>query len=333
MTLAVDDATARRCVDVVAQWNPAARVRDVVDLGGHSGLTLAARLEGGAAPDRIVLKLAPEGRPSTGRHDVVRQARLLQALEAAPGVCVPQILFVDEHPPPAVGFTWVEGEAYEPILDEGERPASTVSRRARALARMLAALHRASPSSLGVSVDEQKFSGREDVERWTATMNTVEPALRTGADELCSRLLASVPPPLPATVIHGDARLGNALCQDERVEAIIDWEIWSLADPRIDLGWFLCFTTPEDMPGNAHPAPSMPSYGELLDEYVAERGSPIPDIAWFDAAARYKMAAIMGNNLRRHRQGRRHDPYQERLVATIPRLIDAGLEHLERLGA
>ena len=37
------------------------------------------------------------------------------------------------------------------------------------------------------------------------------------------------------------------------------------------------------------------------------------------------MAAIMGHNLRRHREGRHHDPDQERLPDTISRLIETGL--------
>jgi aminoglycoside phosphotransferase (APT) family kinase protein len=52
---------------------------------------------------------------------------------------------------------------------------------------------------------------------------------------------------------------------------------------------------------------------------------PVDDLAWFDALGRYKMAAIMGHNLRRHLEGRHHDPDQERLPDTIQRLIATGL--------
>ncbi len=51
----------------------------------------------------------------------------------------------------------------------------------------------------------------------------------------------------------------------------------------------------------------------------------VDDLAWFDALGRYKMAAIMGHNLRRHLEGRHHDPDQERLPDTIRRLIETGL--------
>ncbi len=50
-------------------------------------------------------------------------------------------------------------------------------------------------------------------------------------------------------VVHGDFRLGNLLAVDERITAVIDWEIWSVGDPRIDLGWFLVNADPETYRG------------------------------------------------------------------------------------
>ena len=54
------------------------------------------------------------------------------------------------------------------------------------------------------------------------------------------------------------------------------------------------------------------------------------DATWFLAFARLKMAAIMGHNLKRHREGRYHDPYQERLPPTIASMVARGLEVTER---
>lgn len=42
---------------------------------------------------------------------------------------------------------------------------------------------------------------------------------------------------------------------------------------------------------------------------------------WFRALGRMKMAAIMGHNLRRHREGKHHDPDQERLPPTIAAMM------------
>jgi streptomycin 6-kinase len=49
---------------------------------------------------------------------------------------------------------------------------------------------------------------------------------------------------------------------------------------------------------------------------------------WFRALGRMKMAAIMGHNLRRHREGKHHDPDQERLPPTIAAMIRTALELL-----
>jgi aminoglycoside phosphotransferase (APT) family kinase protein len=327
----LDAVAVERARAAVLAMAPDADIVGVGDLGGHSGLTLGVDIGAGQAPARVVVKLAPAGRPATGRHDVVRQARLLRALASVDGVRVPEVLHVEDGDAPAVVTAWVEGECWEPILDSlhSTRPADLVRARALGLARMLAALHAVTAESLAVARDEQRFDGRADVERWSATMATVDPALSAGAPELRERLVAAVPAALPPVVVHGDLRLGNALCRGADVAAVIDWEIWAVADPRIDLGWFLCFSTPQDMPGSACAAPGMPSRDELLAAYEEALGERVPNQRWFDAAARYKMAAIMGNNLRRHRQGRRHDAYQETLVDTIPQLIRSGLALLD----
>jgi len=73
--------------------------------------------------------------------------------------------------------------------------------------------------------------------------------------------------------------------------------------------------------------PGLPSAGELVAAYAAD-GRSVDDLAWFDALGRYKMAAIMGHNLRRHREGRHVDPDQERLPETIVTLIRTGRDRL-----
>lgn len=109
---------------------------------------------------------------------------------------------------------------------------------------------------------------------------------------------------------------------------MIDWEIWSVGDPRADLGWFLVYTDAEFLPGIATAVDGLPDAAALLAEYEAALGSPVADQRWFDALARYKMAAIMGHNLKRHREGRYHDAFQERLPPSILALVEQGIELL-----
>ncbi len=160
-------------------------------------------------------------------------------------------------------------------------------------------------------------------------MGTVDASLRNGSDRLYELLLARIPQIGPTTIVHGDFRLGNLICQSDSVQAVIDWEIWSIGDPRVDVEWFLLFVDATDLPGAGRHAEGMPSRDELVAEYEATAGQTMKELEWFGALTRFKMAAIMGNNLQRHRTGKRVDPFQERLVDAIPALIQSGI-HLLR---
>ena len=155
-------------------------------------------------------------------------------------------------------------------------------------------------------------------------MAAVPPHLVPDADQLHRRLAASVPPAVEPTLVHGDYRLGNLICNGTEPAALIDWEIWSVGDPRVELGWFLVFADGSNFPGVGREVDGLPTAEELVERYAAD-GRPVDDLPWFDALGRYKMAAIMGHNLRRHLEGRHHDPDQERLPDTIQRLIATGL--------
>jgi aminoglycoside phosphotransferase (APT) family kinase protein len=144
------------------------------------------------------------------------------------------------------------------------------------------------------------------------------------AGRLHQRLTDSVPVAVAPRLVHGDYRLGNLICSGTEPAALIDWEIWSVGDPRVELGWFLVFADGSNFPGVGREVPGLPTPDELIRAYAAD-GRPVDELAWFNALGRYKMAAIMGHNLRRHLEGRHHDPDQERLPDTIHRLIETGL--------
>lgn len=277
--------------------------------GGHSGLTYSISAGTGA----YVVKAVPPGQRPVGRNDVLRQARILRALAGSP-VPVPEVFVVDEREPAWFAMEFVTGEAIEPVLDEHRLDPELCRTRMLALAGVLRDLHRT------------HFDGAEpldpaaELERWARTMRAVPVPLRPGAEEVLGLLAAGIPESLPPVLIHGDFRLGNVLCRGERPSAVVDWEIWGLGDPRVDLGWFLLFADHRNFPRLGRAVPGLPTEDELLTRYLDGRPVP-PAFDWFRALARTKMAAIMGHNLRRHREGKHHDPDQERLPPTIAAMI------------
>ena len=308
----------------LARRSPGASIGDLEPLaGGHSGLTYAVKAAGSA----YVVKAVPPGQAPKGRNNVLRQARILRALAASP-VPVPEVVCVDERPPAWFAMEFVAGEAIEPVLDEPPVDPRVAGTRMLKLAAVLRTLHDLDLATLGTDLPTPTGVAQE-VERWSRTMHAVPEALRPGGAELASRLGQDPPAAQPPVLLHGDFRLGNALCSQGGVRAVIDWEIWSIGDPRVDLGWLLLFTDHRNFPELGTPVPGLPSATDLLGAYL--RGGPrvLPAMRWFQALSRMKMAAIMGHNLRRHREGVHVDPDQERLVPTIAAMIRTGHELLD----
>jgi aminoglycoside phosphotransferase (APT) family kinase protein len=296
--------------------------------GGHSGLTYTVK----SGTETYVVKAVPPGQKPVGRNDVLRQARVLRAL-AGSAVPVPGVITVDERPPAWFAMEFADGEAIEPVLDEHTLDPDLAHSRMLEAARLLRRLHDTGllpderPTSLAGPVSGEPSAtatAAGELARWSRTMHAVPAELRPGADDLLWLLADAVPEDLPSVLVHGDFRLGNVLFAGSRATAVVDWEIWSTGDPRTDLGWFLLFADHRNFPALGRPVPGLPSEAELLDVY----GRALPSMAWFRALGRMKMAAIMGHNLRRHREGKHHDPDQERLPPTIAAMIRTGLELL-----
>jgi streptomycin 6-kinase len=311
---------------------PGAELSEPVPLeGGRSGVTLVATLAGAGPEREVVVKAAPEGRRPVGRHDVLRQAAVLDALADVDGVEVPRVLARVSGAHTAVVMERCRGEAVEPVLDAATTvlPAPLVAERARAAARMLAALHAVGLAAAPVTRTATVARFGDELERWSATAAAAAAAIAPGIDRLHERLRATVPDDAGAPVlVHGDYRLGNIVFGGPVPTGLIDWEIWGVSGPGVDLGWFLVFCDAGAFPGVGRPVVGLPAAGELLEVYRQAGGVVPEDVAWFDAFGRFKMAAIMAHNLRRHREGRHVDPFQERLPPTIARLIETGAERL-----
>lgn len=315
-------ALGTRVRERLARLRPGATVGELTTLpGGHSGLTYSVPV----GEVSYVVKAVPPGQRAVGRNDVLRQARVLSAL-AGSAVPVPGVAVVDDAQPAWFAMEFAAGQAVEPVLDEPEVPMGTARARMLGIASVLRRLHETDLRTPGLDAPGPLDAARE-LERWSRTLHAVPAELRPGGEELLTRLADDVPDALAPVLLHGDFRLGNVLCVGDRATAVVDWEIWSVGDPRIDLGWFLLFAEHRNFPQLGRAVPGLPTEAELLDAY-ADGGPALPTMDWFRALGRMKMAAIMGHNLRRHREGKHHDPDQERLPPTIAAMIRTARELL-----
>jgi len=299
-------------------------------LGGMASITFAARAADGA---RVVVKVAPPGLEPVRNRDVLRQARVLRALAAVPDVAVPRVWGGDPGDPPQVPplfvMDFVEGESYEPRHStiDSRSPDEDVVACAGAAARMLAALHAVSPADL--SLDEPPSSLDAEVERWRKALGTCElPGPdRVAEAKVRDRLLATLPAPIGPAVLHGDWRLGNMQCHGREIRAVIDWEIWSIGDPRLDLAWMRLMSDPAHPTAPAPQAPTIDP-ADLLAAYEEAAGAPVPDMAWFDALVRYKQAAASALLVKNAERRGDSSPAIDRMRGGVGRLLGAALDLL-----
>jgi aminoglycoside phosphotransferase (APT) family kinase protein len=324
---------------VAAQaWQAGVEIIDVRPLtGGASSLTYLATAVGGANPaDQVVLKVAPPGLAPVRNRDVLRQARVQRALYGQPGVLVPPVFFADAGGPlavpPFMGMGFVAGECLEPVLADERDPGKRDRYHARGLdaAAVLAAIHRVDPAQVGLS-DEPVVTLAEEIERWTTAFGTVAEDLQGDYLRVAAALHASVPEALPPTINHGDYRLGNTLCSGERLAAVIDWEIWSLGDPRVDISWLRFFNDEARHPAAPSLEPTgVPTAEELTAAYLAAGGPALPDLDWFDALTKYKEAAATALLIKRARKA--PGAFAQTMVRMAPALPELLRQAEHRLG-
>jgi aminoglycoside phosphotransferase (APT) family kinase protein len=290
--------------------------------GGASSLTYSGTATDGR---RVVIKIAPPGVEPVLHRDVLRQARLMRALHER-DVAVPQVLWQDAGDPPEVpplfAMAFIAGTSLEPLFDlDGDEDEAVVAQRMGNAARVLAALHRLDPASIGLG-DEPVTGLGEEIGRWCRLLATVDPALAPGWQDVASALRAVSVTPLPAAVVHGDFRLGNLLATGAEVTAVIDWEIWTVGDPRVDLGWFLVNADPATYRRATRYAGHLPAPAELADIYAGALGRDVPDLDVFQALACFKSTATWSLIVKHNRRRSRPDAGIERMATVLPALLE-----------
>src|ERR1019366_4700027 len=83
-----------------------------------------------------------------------------------------------------------------------------------------------------------------------------------------------------------------------RLAAIVDWEMATVGDPLLDLGWVIN-GWPDDTSSGGEGTVSyvdytgMPSRQELLDHYERASGRPVDEIDYYVILARFKLAIVL----------------------------------------
>ena len=289
---------------------------DALPVGeGHSCVTFA--LSTG-----IVLRRPPRGPLPPSAHDVLREARLLKALEPTP-VRAPNVLAACDDPSvigaPFYVMERIEGQVVTDVLPEPLDNPAERSRIADELIDALVELHAVDWRAIGLE-GFGKPSGylERQLRRFTGLWEHNRTRELPQVEEVGAWLQTNMPPSPPATIVHGDFRLGNTMFAADapaRLAAIFDWEMATIGDPLADVGYMLMhWTEPGDAMGkfnlnNVTLRPGFPTRAELTARYEERSGRPVRTLDWYVTLALWKAIVFMEGNYKRAVSGSTDDPY------------------------
>src|SRR3954471_7500874 len=258
---------------------------------GHSNVTYLVRRGG----TELVLRRPPRPPLPPSAHDVLREARLLHAVQDA-DVRTPRVLLTcdDESVIGAPFYVMerVEGDVITselpPALDNEEER----RRVAEELIDALVEVHAVDWRACGLEgygkptgyLDRQlrRFGGL-----WEHNRTRELPVL----DRVTAWLAEHKPESGDATIVHGDYRLGNTMFAPgppARLAAIFDWELATIGDPLADVGYLVPPWSQAHHPDDALPGlsaatrrPGFPTREQLIARYEERSGRSMSDVRWY----------------------------------------------------
>lgn len=148
--------------------------------------------------------------------------------------------------------------------------------------------------------------------------------------ELAGWLQDRRPADAESGIMHGDAHLNNVLLRRDRPEvaALIDWEMCTVGDPLLDLGWMLVCWPLEPNPINAGAElgalGGLASRAELLEAYRDAGGRVTTHLDWYVAMACFKLGIVIEGTWSRYLAGLAPKEAGERLHASAVNLLALG---------
>ncbi|MFF4829322.1 phosphotransferase family protein [Streptomyces sp. NPDC001312] len=302
--------------------------------GGRSNLTYA--VSDGAS--QWVVRRPPLGHVLATAHDMGREHRVISALHPTE-VPVPRTVLLCEDEDvlgaPFYVMEFVEGTPYRTADQLAPLGVERTRNAALSLVDTLVELHAVDPAEVGLEGfgRPEGFLDRQ-LRRWGKQLAASRNRELAGVDELHAALGRALPvSPAPA-VVHGDYRLDNVLLgPDDRITAVLDWEMSTLGDPLTDLGLLVMYSTPLGMPDSpvstTAEAPGHPSAAELVERYADRSGRDVSAVSWYTAFAWFKLAVILEGIHYRYTLGQTVGRGFDRIGDLVPVFIDHGLTTLQ----
>jgi aminoglycoside phosphotransferase (APT) family kinase protein len=252
-----------------------------------------------------VLRRPPRHPLSPTAHDMAREFRVLSALEGSQVPHArPLALCADRD---VIGVPFYLMERIEGFAPVSPLPPpfdhDLAARRGLALEFVdaLAALATIDWRAVGL-----EGFGRPDgfherqVDRWLGQLARYKTRELPGLEYLAAWLTAHRPPSYRAGIMHGDYHWANVMFHQggpARMAAVVDWELSTIGDPLLDLGYLLARW--RDTPDEPLLVPQLteweglPKRAEVAERYAQQSGYSLEYVTYYIVLSLFKMACVL----------------------------------------
>jgi aminoglycoside phosphotransferase (APT) family kinase protein len=302
---------------------------------GHSNLTFLVS----DGERELVVRRPPPPPVPPGGHDVLREARLLRALAGTDVPVAPVHAVAEAGEVLDVPFYVMDFVRGAVVTDATHDALATPEGRrqiAESFIDVLADLHAVDWRARGLDGfgRPEGFNARH-LRRIGGLVRDQEGNPPPAFAEIEAWLAANVPPESGESIVHNDYRIGNVMLAPEppgRVVAVLDWELATIGDPLLDVGYVLASYPQEGAPrtptqdfGLALLEPGYPPREALAERYAARTGRDLSNLSWYMAMSEWKIGVLYEYARRRGEDAYYADPtLVQRFLAAAHRA--AGLD-------
>ncbi len=303
---------------------------------GFSNLTYLVR----AGDSEWVLRRPPHGvRPSSG-HDMAREFRVLTGLQGRYRYAPEPVLLCED--PSVIGAPFYLACRVQGVILRRDYPrelqpsAALVRAQQEALVDALAELHQVDFLQTGLgSLGQPDGYVERQLQGWGSRYDRARTDDSADHTLLLGWLGANLPAKAyPAALLHNDYKLDNVVFdprRPERLIGVLDWEMATLGDPRMDLGCSLAYWIEADDPDWLAATRTLPTHlpgslnrGDVIARYEQSTGRPLTDMRFFHAFGLFRLAVIAQQIYLRFVRGQTRDQRFAVLGQMVGSLVRAG---------
>lgn len=285
--------------------------------GGHANLTYLIRF----GETEYVLRRPPLGPVAPRSHDMRREHAVLSKLFAVFPLAPRSYLLCTDGD--VIGSDFIVEERKHGIAIRRDLPErfardpGLTRRIGHMLVDTLSRLHMVDISTAGLLElgHPEGYVGRQ-LEGWAARWTAARTQSSADAAPLVAWLREALPASPAVTLIHNDYKLDNMLVAPEdpaHVAAVLDWDMCTIGDPLMDVGYLLAlWVEPADPPFarvGAMPTwhEGFPTRAEAAERYARTTGFDIAHLTWYHVFNLFRFAGILQQIYQRFERGQTHD--------------------------